>query len=135
MRLGNYPIYKNCEVLLRANSEFQQQPFESLQKNLFAFPSESFEGVPENVCVCTPENPYDEITEVAYKIKKMVCEENIRYKDISVICSDISSYSHIFRSVFNTFDIPYFIDEKTPVLKHSIVFYVVSILDVYINSY
>lgn len=114
---------------------YEKEEISFLEENLFAFPSESFEGVPENVCVCTPENPYDEITEVASKIKKMVFENNIRYKDISVICSDISSYSHVFRSVFNAFDIPYFIDEKTMVLKHSIVFYVVSILDVYINSY
>ncbi len=114
---------------------YEKEEISFLEENLFAFPSESFVGEPESVSVCTPENPYDEITQVAYKIKKMVYENNIRYKDISVICSDISSYSHIFRSVFNSFDIPYFIDEKTLVLKHSIVFYVVSILDVYINSY
>ena len=72
---------------------------------------------------------------LASQIISLVRERKVRYRDIGVACSDIASYSHIFRSVFDQFNIPYFIDEKSRVLDHAIVNFVVNILDVYTNGY
>ena len=131
-------LEKGCvvsEPVILESTYYNNDEISFLEKNIFSFPADRYEGKNEYISVFTPENPHDEITEVACKIKKLVSENNIRYKDISIVCSDISSYSHIFRSVFSSFDIPYFVDEKTSVLKHSIVYYVVNILDVYLSGY
>ena len=127
-----------CEVLkpiALKNTYFNSCELEFLEENLFSFPSSVYNDECKDIEIFACENPYDEVTKVASKIKNLVMKENIRYKDISVICTDIASYSHVFRSVFSSFNIPYFIDEKTEVLKHSIVCYCLNILDVYLNNY
>lgn len=106
-----------------------------LEENLFAFGGGVYSDICNNVRIYTSDNPYNEITNLAMQIKKLVSKNNIRYRDISVICTDISSYSHIFRSVFSSFDIPYFIDEKTEVLRHSVICHTLNILDVYLYNY
>lgn len=129
---------QGCKILsdvVLNKTYYDNEQISFLEENIFSFPSKCYDGVPQSISVSTPENPFDEVTQLACKIKKLVMENKLRYRDISVICSDISSYSHIFRSVFSSFDIPYFVDEKTHVLKHSIVCYVLSVLDVYLNSY
>ncbi len=106
-----------------------------LEENLFAFGGGVYNNTCNNIRLYTSDNPYNEITNLASQIKKLVSKNNIRYRDISVICTDISSYSHIFSSVFSSFEIPYFIDEKTEVLRHSIICHTLNILDVYLYSY
>ena len=59
----------------------------------------------------------------------------MRFKNIGIICADINAYSHIFKMVFDKYKIPYFIDEKIPVLSHHIIQFVLNIFDVYTSGY
>lgn len=106
-----------------------------LEENLFAFPQKACNEPCKSIRLYTSDNPYSEITNLAVQIKNLVSKKNIRYRDISVICTDINSYMHIFRSVFSSFNIPFFIDEKTEVLKHSVICHILNILDVYLYNY
>ncbi len=106
-----------------------------LEKNIFAYPNGEYKGVPRNIRIYSSENPYSEISLLASQIKSLVRERKVRYRDISVVCTDTDMYAHVFRSVFEDYDIPFFLDEKTPVLKHSIICFVLSLIDVYLSGY
>jgi len=127
-----------CEVkksIILDKTYYDNEEMAFLEENIFASPNKEFHTDNKNICVYTSENPYTEIIGVASKIKSLVCQENVRYKDIGIVCADIDMYSHIFRTVFKSFDIPCFIDEKTDVLKHSIICFVMTVIDVFLLGY
>jgi len=124
----------NPPVVLRS-SDYATPEMSHLEKYLYNDSASVYSETCKNIRVFSSENPYSEVMRLASQIIALVRERKIRYRDIGVVCSDISSYSHIFRSVFEQFGIPYFIDEKSRVLDHAVVNFIVNILDVYINGY
>lgn len=127
-----------CEIskpVILDNSFYESKEMRFLEKNIYSFPCSTYTAVPSNIRIYSAQTPYTEIKMLASHIKSIVSKTGARYRDIGVICSDIGSYSHIFRSVFKEYDIPFFIDEKTDVLNHSIICFVLNILDVYLNGY
>ena len=46
------------------------------------------------------------------QITKLVKNQELKYRDISVITRNIDTYSSLIRSIFAQYDIPVFIDEK-----------------------
>ena len=67
---------------------------------------------------------------MAKKIKKLVREENLRYKDIAIITKNIETYSSLVRAIFNQYDIPVFIDEKRDLNQNIIIQYILATLEV-----
>lgn len=117
------------------NSFYANKELCLLEKYLYADKMRTFEDKCPNIRVFKSENPYSEVERAATQICLLVRTGKVRYRDIGVVCADIDSYGCIFKSVFNSYDIPFFIDEKTNVLEHSIVCFVINIFDVYLNSY
>jgi ATP-dependent helicase/nuclease subunit B len=60
----------------------------------------------------------DEVTQAAELAVSLARDEGMRYRDIAVLCSNIGAYEKILRRVFNTFDIPLFIDIKSDIMSH-----------------
>ncbi len=58
---------------------------------------------------------------VAVKIRRAMAEnETLRFKDISVLVSDVAGYSLPLKKAFGEFGIPYFIDEKRSLKRHPV---------------
>ncbi len=137
-KLKNMCIERNIkfeEPVCLDKSYYNNKALAYLEKNLFAYPAKEFNGSQENIFVFKAKNPYTEVEYAAERIISLVRDNNIRFKDIGIICADISAYSHIFKMVFDKYKIPYFIDEKIPVLSHHIIQYVMNVFDVYISGY
>lgn len=127
-----------CHILPEIQLEdvnYDNAEMSHLEENIYSYPSEEAAFSPSDIRIYKSENPYSEIANLACQINALVREKNVRYRDIGVICTDTENYAHVFRSVFKKYNIPYFIDEKTEVLKHPLVCFVVLILDVYLKSY
>lgn len=116
-------------------SYYNSEDISYLEKNLYVYPLRKTDAKCKNIRIYTSENPYSEVTQTAAQIAALVREKNVRYRDISVVCPDVESYSNIIRSTFSVFSIPCFIDEKTDVLNHSLINFIINIFDVYINGY
>ncbi len=127
--------YKFEKPLKLENSYYNDEALAYLEKNLYSYPVKRFDKNQDSISLFKAKNPFSEVEYVADKIISLVRDENIRFKDIGIICSDINAYSHIFKIVFDKYQIPYFIDEKIPVLKHHIIQYVINIFEVYISGY
>ena len=125
-----------CEKdIILKNSFYANHELCHLEKYLYVNPIKKFEKTCPGITVSSFENPYSEVETLAKSITNLIRTQNVRYRDIGIVCSDMDAYGFIIKSVFDIYEIPYFIDEKAPVLDHSIVSFVINILDVYINSY
>ena len=127
--------YGTPEIINLDNSYYDSDELSFIEENLFNYPTKTYDKEVNNVELVRANNPYAEVECVAGKIISLVRDNGYRYNDICVITSDVSVYQHIFKNVFPKFNIPYFMDSKTPVLDHNIVLFVINILDVYLENY
>lgn len=109
---------------------FKTEELKHLSENIYNIKSTKYEKNVENIELFLAKNEYSEIENVAKKIKKVVREEKLRYKDIAIITKNIESYSSLVRAIFNQYDIPVFIDEKRDLNQNIIIQYILAILDV-----
>ena len=89
----------------------------------------------KNINLFLAKNYYSEIENVAKNIIKLIKNDNIRYKDISIITKSIENYSSLTKSIFEKYKIPVFIDEKRDLNQNIIVQYVLSIIEVLSKNY
>ena len=106
-----------------------------IEKNLFPYPMAKYDGDTENVSISSSANPYEEVCDVARRIIRLCRDGNYRFREIGVVCADIGTYAPYIAPVFKNHNISYFIDEKSPVLNHAIVRYLLNILDIYLYDY
>ena len=117
-------------VHLEKGLRFKTEELQFLSSNLYSNNSTIYGKDVENLSLFLAKNEYSEVENVARKIEKLVRNENMRYRDISIITKNIENYSSLVRAIFREYDIPVFIDEKRDLNQNIIVQYVLSILEV-----
>lgn len=99
------------------------------------FDREVYSGKADNVEIFEARDPYTELEHVACRILEFVREDKCRFRDISVICGDTESSSHIIEAVFDEYDIPYYSDEKISLADHPIAMQILSLFDIIENNW
>ena len=122
-------------INLENQYRFKTNELKFLSENISNVKSTKYEEKVDNIKLFLAQNQYSEIENVAKEIRKLVENENLRYRDISIITKNISQYSSLVRAIFDRYDIPVFIDEKRDLNQNIIVQYVLSILDIIINNF
>ena len=121
------PIKLECSPCYRfKNSE----ELSHMEKNLFAFPYDTYKENTEDLCVFKALNEYSEIEYTARDIISLVRDRGFRYKDIAVITGDLEGYQSITKAVFTEYGIPYFIDKKVQVDNNALVIFILSSLEI-----
>lgn len=152
---GDYDIYKN-----EASEDFERYAKDFIEKNknaTFEKIKVDSEFIPEakaivsnifnpdcfkntqkfktdNIFIFEGENEEDEIEFVATLIKKHIFEGE-RFKDISVLLSNISKYSLTIKKVFNQYNINYYIDQKKNLSAHPICSFISDVFDTAITNF
>ena len=98
-----------------------------LERELFAYPARAFEGEPEGLSISVSATPADETAEAAECIRRAAAE-GMRYRDMTVIISDLNAYAPIVSRVFPEYGIPYFTDAKRSLVTHPIAQLIISAL-------
>ncbi len=88
-----------------------------IERELFAFPQTPFDGSPDGLSISICADRVDEVTEAAEGILRAV-SSGMRYRDIAVAVSDISSYELTVSRVFKAYGIPYLTDIKKRLITH-----------------
>jgi len=102
-----------------------------LEKNLFAYTNLStYEQAPKNISLCSAPHKEAEVEAVGRKILRLVREEGLRYRNISVITRKVGDYEQILERVFGSLGIPFFTDSKKPLIYHPLVELIRSALEV-----
>ncbi len=105
-----------------------------LERELYAQPVyPSLEN--ESIELCQAGSFYGEAETAAAKIIQLVRDENLRFRDILVICNDMEARSSVIKRVFNDYGIVFFIDKKRDILHHPAIEYLVSMLDIVIKKW
>ncbi len=89
----------------------------------------------EGVEIWQVQQPYDEVEYTAAEICRLVRKEDMRYRDIAVICRDIERYRWAVESVFARYDIPVFADDGVDVESHPFVLFLLSGLEAVRGQY
>lgn len=129
-------IYKG-QIIIQKSEEthFVSQEISHLEKNLYTFPSKTYNGKCRDIKVYSLANPLSEVENCASYIKKLIRDEGYMYRDIGIICSDISVYSNHIERVFSHCGIEYFLDEKNDIINHHLVRFVLGLIEIYIREY
>ncbi|MED0736007.1 helicase-exonuclease AddAB subunit AddB [Aneurinibacillus thermoaerophilus] len=71
-----------------------------------------------------------EVEGVAQRALALVRDQGYRWRDIAVLVRDIKDYEHLFMTVFQDYQIPFFLDEKRPMIHHPLTELIRSALEV-----
>ena len=63
-------------------------------------------------------NPRQELHFAAREIKRLVREQKYRYKDIAIVCGDVELYGNYANEIFDTYQIPLFLDTRKNIVFH-----------------
>lgn len=72
----------------------------------------------------------EELDFTAARIKQLVQENGIRYRDVAVLCTDPKAYRSYALNSFGKYGVPVFCDIPEPILYHPLVNFVMSLLNV-----
>lgn len=89
-----------------------------LEQNLFRQKPMPYTKKTTDIAMFSLLNPRQELHFIAREIKRLVREENYRYKDISVVCGDVEMYGNYVREIFERYEIPVFLDTKKNIVFH-----------------
>ncbi len=85
-----------------------------LESELFSDNDNIYEESCDGITLCKASNVYEECKYVAARIKKLVREEGLRYRDIAVIARDMTSYEVPLRSALKKCGINIYEDYRRP---------------------
>ena len=119
------------KIKLDETYRFKTPELKHLEQNLYENRYKKYEKEVKNIKLFLAKNQYSEIEEVAKQILKLVRDENLRYKDISIITKNIENYSSLARAIFEKYEIPIFIDENRDLNQNIIIQYVLAILEIF----
>lgn len=73
---------------------------------------------------------YEELDFVCAKIKQLIDEnDDMRYRDIAVLCTDLGTYGRYIESAFAKYDIPVFLDMHESILAQPLVNAVIALIN------
>ncbi len=117
-------------IEMKNQYRFKNKELKYLGNNLYNTISTKYKEKVDNIKLFIAKNQYTEIENVAKKITKLVRDDKLRYKDISIITKQMESYSALVRAIFMQYNIPVFIDERRDLNQNIIIQYFLSILDI-----
>ena len=80
------------------------------------------------------ESVHEEAAAAAERVMELV-RGGCRYRDIGVVCTDISAYRNAVSSIFNRCDIPVYLSGSEDILEKSVMITVLSALDVALSGF
>lgn len=108
------------DIVLNQNRRSQSETLDFLEKNIFSDEGNSYPDEPKDISVTCVKNIYEEAEFVAKRILRLIKEEDIRFREISVISRNSEEYNGIIDEVFDKYGIPVFVDSRESVENFSL---------------
>ena len=123
------------DIILSGRVRSQLEEFSFLEKNVFRINKEVYRKNTDNIETFIATDIYSETAFAARRIMSLVVDSGYNYRDIAVICRDISMYSGILDTVFDKFNIPYFMNVERDVYSRPVIRFICSALECVIFGY
>lgn len=115
---------------------YQNNPgLSHLERELFRYPAKIYTEQQDSIRIFEASNPKEEMRQVCLAIRRLVRTQGYCYRDIAVITGDMERYGFIAREEFETFEIPYFLDQTNKLVLNPFIEFIRSALLVVIQEY
>lgn len=125
----------NEPVLLKESYIINSRELIFLEENLYRNSKKSYKEIPKDLHIVKCSDNYEEAEFVSNNIKKLVIENNFRYKEIAVICRNAEKYKSYILSAFSKNDIPCFTDYPEDIYIKPVIRLVCSAFSCIINNF
>ena len=118
------------EKILYADKAYKSDELDFLEENIFDITDKKYETDCNSISLVPCRNKNDECDFVASEIKRLVREENYRYRDIAVIERTQDTYKKQLMSSFRKYGINCFPDNRQPILSQPLMAFMLSLFDI-----
>lgn len=102
-----------------------------LESEYFTYPNDTFKISCKAVSIYKAQNSFDEVEKIALDIKRRIREDdNLRYRDLAILCRNIDAYENIILSVFREHEIPVFLDKRRDIDGSPLSQYILALLEI-----
>lgn len=122
------------EKVLYAKPEFKAEPLNVLEENIFTSNGVKYPENADCITIMPRRSKTDECDAVASEIKRLVREENYRYRDIAVIERSEGVYKNELVSSFRKYGIDCFEDNRQPILTQPLMVFVLALFDILVDG-
>ena len=123
-------IPREKDVFVNTHYRFEQSPaLLHLENNLFRYPFQVYEEEQQEICLFETTAPRDEVHQAGLKIKELVREQGLAYRDVAVIMGDLEGYAPYVETEFAQMEIPCFIDRTRGIALNPMIEYIKSALE------
>ncbi len=114
------------------NSRFHESgALHFLEQNLFRNHRERYAWKDtEEITINSLKNPREELLFTAREIECLVRNHGYHYREIAIVCGDLSRYANYAKEVFEKYQIPLFIDQKITIVYHPFIEFLRAALEV-----
>ncbi|MDP4089808.1 MAG: helicase-exonuclease AddAB subunit AddB [Bacillota bacterium] len=123
-------LNKDCCPRFGDNMELQH-----IEKYIYAHPYSYFNEKVNNLRIYKAFSSYDEMEVVARDIIRLTRDENYRFRDIAVVCRNLSNYEKIIGAILTEYGIPYFMDMKRDVSGNPLMVFITSVFDIFARNW
>ncbi len=122
------------EKVLYANREYKAEPLNVLEENIFTSNGMKYDDNADCITLMPRRSKTDECDAVAAEIKRLVREENYRYRDIAVIERSEGEYRNELVSSFRKYGVACFEDNRQPILTQPLMVFVLAFFDILVDG-
>lgn len=123
------------EKVLYSAKEYKADALNFLEDNIFDITDNKYENDCDCIALVPCRNKNDECDFVASEIKRLVREENYRYRNIAVIERSEGSYKNQLLSSFRKYGIDCFPDNRQPILTQPLMAFMLSLFDILTDGF
>lgn len=134
MTAAEIPIGRTYGIPVGDCGEGKTVALAHLEQELCTYPDRQCEQA-SSITLCEAANFYAEAETAAVKILELVRDQEMRYRDLVVICNDMEVRASVIKRVFAEYGIPAFLDKKRDILHNPVVELIFALIDVVSGGY
>ncbi|MCL2015985.1 MAG: PD-(D/E)XK nuclease family protein [Defluviitaleaceae bacterium] len=119
-------------LVLNTTKRHQNKPEMLHLTTQFAKLQKPYLGETTSLQIIPLQDKWSELTQAAEWIQKQVKtpENGYKFSDIAILCGNLEGYEKLAKNVFETYEIPLFVDRKPSILLHPLTEFIRAALDI-----
>lgn len=110
-------------------------PIQHLERYLYGYPAPSYSGDASQIRIYGAQTPQEEVEEVAKEILSLVRTRGCRFREMAIVTGSMDRYNPLIQQIFPGFGIPFFLDEKRPIIHSPIIRCILAALQIVIGGF
>lgn len=129
-------IPREKDTFISSHYRFERSPaLQHLERNLFRYPFQAYGEEQSEISLFETTTPGDEVHQTGLKIKELVREQGLAYRDIAAIMGDLEGYAPYVETEFAQMEIPFFIDRTRGIALNPMIEYIKSALELFEKNF